>query len=572
MSNIFISYGDITPNAKENFEPFMEDKASFVDVKQIQSYSKKLPNYSNPCELYSVALDGLSVPLPENAEKTIVGLWSNQMTNGDGVFETPIMLELVANKKYYSKGFSFTFNNYDNIYCTRLKIAWYEDGVVIDEKEFEPTSAIYFCQNPINSFDKLVFTFYSLNMPYNRLVLRSLDFGEGIGFEGKNLRSIKIGQQIDPISTSIEINTCDFTLEAEMSEKYSFQSKQPIMVYFNDELKSTTFIRTAKRTAENLYQITSEDYINVLENMLFVGGVYERQNAVALIKEILDTAHTPYTISSVFDDVIVSGHIPYTTCREALMQVAFAIGAVVDTSNSSVVEIYPIDEEIKQEIPLNRIMQGQNFDDKETVTSVELTSHQYEPSENEREIYNAEKNGVGDNIFIKLTSPMHSFSIENGEILRSGANFVVINALDGCKVKGKQYEHKTFVKSKKNPELDYEIENIVAINNATLVSALNVDERLNVCYNWLTRRKETRFKVIEGKHVKGGEPYTYGSVKYGAIRYGEIEPKTVIYDEAVNVGNVIVANTAFLGKITGIITSQNYNLNGGIIVKDVVLK
>lgn len=573
MSNVFISYGDITPNAKENFEPTMEDKAFFVDVKQIQSYSMKFPNYSNPCERYSVALDGVSKPLPESDENTITGLWSNQMSNAEGVFETPILLELTANKKYSSKGFSFTFNDYEQIYCTHLNITWYADGEIIHSEDFNPNTAIYFCKKQVENFNKVIVTFYSINMPYNRLVLRSLQFGEGIGIQGNQLRNVKIGQSIDPLSTKIEINTCDFVLDNSNGVEYSFKKRQPIMVYFNEELKSTTFVNTAKRTSQNLWRITSEDYISVLENVIFVGGIYKEKNAVELMQEIFEVAHAPFSISSDFESATVTGYIPYTSCREALMQVAFAIGAVVDTSNSSVIEVYALSKEIKQKVPLNRIMQGQNFRDKDPVTSVELTSHQYEISDEETTVYDATESGVGENIFIKLSSPLHSFTIENGEILKSGANFVIINALENCILKGKQYTHKTFVKSKKNPEiLDYEIENIVEIDNATLVSSQNVDNRLEECYNWLTKRDESNFRVVEGKHITGGRPYTYGSVRYGLIKYGEIEPKQVTYDQAVNVGEMIQAETSYLGDITGTIIEQTFNLNGGIIVKDVVLR
>ena len=40
------------------------------------------------------------------------------------------------------------------------------------------------------------------------------------------------------------------------------------------------------------------------------------------------------------------------------------------------------------------------------------------------------------------------------------------------------------------------------------------------------------------------------------------------YDSIVNLGDIITAETEYLGNVTGRIKSQRYSLNGGIIVKE----
>lgn len=257
------------------------------------------------------------------------------------------------------------------------------------------------------------------------------------------------------------------------------------------------------------------------------------------------------------------------------MQVAFAIQAVVDTSNSEVVKVFALEEDVKQTIPLNRIMQGQNFADDETVTGVEVAVHSYKPITETVDVYDATESGTGNNIFIKFSEPLHDLSITNGEIVSSGTNYAIINANAGCILQGQQYEHTTQTRRKNNPVVSAsEIEKVVSVENATLVSQYNIDNVLNKCYNWLIKTNTTNLKIVEGKHIQYGEPYKYGTgLKYGTrLKYGGKHPNIITYDEKVNVCENIKAETEYLGVVSGRLIKQSFNLNGNIIIKEAVLK
>lgn len=577
-SGIAIRYGDVAPEAKENFKP-LASESQFDTLAQLQQYNLSFPNYVNPCELYQTVLDGTASAFPSVPETANLGLWSEQISNDDGTFTEPIVLELESVGQYSSQGLTFTFDTYNGIYPTRLKIKWIrstDEGITtLDEKEFMPDNAFYFCRSQVENYNKIVITFYSLNMPKNRLKLHVIDYGYGTFFYGNELRNTKLIQEIDPISTQISINTADFTLDSKTDMEYSFQAKQPLSVYFNGQLKATTFVKSSKRQARFLWQIQSEDYIGLLDSIPYYGGIYTNAKAVDILDDIFTVAKVPYSIEDIFVDATVTGHIPYTTCRDAIMQVAFAIQAVVDTSNSEVVKVFALEDDVKQTIPLNRIMQGQNFADEETVTGVDVTVHTYIPlPESERDyLYKAEDSGTGENILVVFPGPQHNVQISSGEILRLGTNYAVINANAGCQLWGQGYEHKTTVRRKSNPVvLASEIEKIVAIDNATLVSVNNIDNVLDKCYNWLVKTNTTNLKIVEGKHVQYGDYIKYGEKKYGTFKYGEKTPNIVTYDEPVNIGENIQAETEYLGVVGGRLIKQSFNLNGNIIVKEAVLK
>ena len=594
---VAIRYGDVAPEAKENFYPSVNDKADFVNLSQLQQYNLDFPNYANPCELYQTVLDGTATAFPSVPEQANLGLWSERISNDSGFFvdengkKEPIVLTLTSEGQYSSQGLTFNFDTYNQIYPTHINVKWYRNGEIIrdeneqpQDKNFYPDNAFYFCRNKVENYNKVVITFYSLNMPKNRLKLRVIDYGYGTFFYGDELRGVKLIQEIDPISTQISINTADFTLDSKFSDmEYSFQAKQPLSVYFNGELKATTFVKKSTRKAKRLWSIQSEDYIGLMDSIPYYGGIYTNKNAVELLTDIFTVAKVPYSIDNVFVNAVVTGYIPYTTCRDALMHVAFAIQAVVDTSNVDYVNIYKLtaDNEFAQEpIPLNRIMQGQNFADDETVTGVEVAVHSYKPITEIADVYDATESGTGQNIFVKFSEPLHDLTISKGTFATDDdgnelkhTNYAVINANAGCILQGQKYEHTTQTRRQDNTiVLANEVEKIVAIENATLVSQYNIDNVLEKCYNWLIKTNQTNLKIVEGKHVQYGDYYKYGEHKYGTFKYGQKYPNIITYDERVNVGENIAAETEYLGVVRGRLIKQSFNLNGNIIVKEAVLK
>jgi hypothetical protein len=338
-------------------------------------------------------------------------------------------------------------------------------------------------------------------------------------------------------------------------------------------LKATTFVKSSKRKSKFLWNIQSEDYIGIMDGVPYYGGIYTNANAVDILNDIFSVAKVPYKIDETFADEKITGYIPFTTCREALMQVAFAIQAVVDTSDSDVVKVFELDDEIKQTIPLNRIKQGQNFVDDETVTGVEIAVHSYKPIIETLDAYDASESGVGENIFVKFNEPLHDLSIINGEIIQSGTNYAIINANVGCVLSGQKYEHTTQTQRKNNPMvLANEIEKIISVEKATLVSSYNVDKIMKKCYNWLITSNTINLNIIEGKHVEYGDFVKYGNAKYGTRKYKEKTPDIITYDEPINIGDNIKAETEYRGVLSGRIIKQTFDLNGNIIVKKCTMR
>lgn len=553
MSGVLVTYGGFAINSDKTFSVDAEHKESFVKEQTLLDRNLTYKNIGNPCELYSVVLDGSVSAFPENPETENLGYWSNILSDDDGFFKSPIVIDFVGTEKISSAGISVAFDSQKGIFPTDVTISWFDGSVLLATEDFNVNSAKYLFLKRVELYDRVEMHFKRLNMPQNRLKIQSVAFGLIASSDTDILlKNTRISRAVSPISTEIPINTFNFSFTSKDNIDYAFQERQPVDVLFNENLQGQFFVKSARRLSKTTYDVNCEDFFGILNSVDFEGGIYEEKNASELIEEIFSVAQIPFSISSEIESETVTGHIPYTTCREALKQVLFAIQAVADTSNSTSVKIYKIKNESTQEIPLERLMQGLKISTEARISAVEVTAHTYTPTENVQKVFDAKQNETGKNIFVKFSVPLHSLSITNGEILRSGANFAVINANSGCTLSGKTYEHLQSVKvMRNNALLSTDTENVRSISNATLVTPKNLDRILKKCYNYLVKTKTINAKIVESKHeTKNG----------------------FIYDLSVKISDTISVNTDYEGIQKGLVEKQTYNLNGGILVKEVTMK
>ena len=564
MANgVKIKYGDVAPEAKENFTPATTDKACFVDLANLNQYNLMVGNYANPCELYQTILDSSTEVFPESPGDVNMGYWSESISGADCNFVTPIVLTFQSEGNYSSQGITLTFDTDNNIFCNSLNIKWYQGERLLNEVDFVPNSAFYFCRQQVEYYNKVVIVFNSMNMPYNRLKLRSIDYGYGTFFYGDELRNVKLIQEVDPISATIPINTVDFSLDSKTDMEYSFQAKQPLTVYYNNNLKSTMFVERSKRTAKRMWIVNCEDYTGILDGITFMGGMYSGQDAYDLLDSILTKAKVPHTITKNLKGVLLYGYIPICSCREAVQHICFSTCTVAKTINSETFDIDFLSTEVSQTVEKKRIRQGQSFEDSDRITEVQITQHSYielTGSDNRVEAYNASDSGTGTDILVQFSEPLHDLTITNGAITKSGANYAIITTTSkNCILSGYVYQDNAIIKSQKNPNvLASDLEYIKKIENETLISSHNVSTVLSNCYAYYISTTKISMQIEDGKHTA-----KYGECLYGTANYGGYK-----YDTPAEVGDIIIAETEYLGTLQGRITSSRFNLNGGIVLKE----
>ena len=599
---VSIKYGDFAPEAKENFEADVTSKAPFVNLKEFNEYNLRVGDYANPCEGYQTLLDSTAEIFPDNAENIKTGYWSDSVSDENGKFPEPIVFTFIADtkdgaRKYTSSGVTLTFDTDNNIYPKYVKVQWYrvngETEELLHEQEYTPNSAFYFCQGLneenkpkiIEYYNKVIITIDNMCLPYNRLKLRSVDYGYGTVFMRNELREVNIIQEINPISDTLPINVCDFTLDSKTNIEYSFQAKQPLSVYYDDKLKATVFVDRAQRTSKNLWKIESEDYTGILDRVKFMGGMYFDKCAHKLLEEIFAVAKVPYTITSSLggenceedcencekDCEKVSGYIPICSCREAVRKVCFATQRAVSTINSDTYDIVDLDTGISQDIDKGRIRRGQTFTENDRVTEVQLTYHKYSelpeeaPDASTPLKFSRGDYEIGEELFVEFKEPFAQLRPTGCEILESGTNYAKVKITNASgSLQGRPYKHETFIKKQQRKDrLESEIDNIKIIDNETLVSASNVDEILPKIFQYYTNSTKANM-LIEEASVVAQPTVKYGEKKYGEFVYGST--KTV---SEINAGDIIRFETEYMGVPYGRIYGARYNLNSNKPLKEV---
>ena len=371
-------------------------------------------------------------------------------------------------------------------------------------------------------------------------------------FGSGDLISANILEEVDPISAELRINTLDFVLHNKNSEFsminpsgiYTLlQERQPLTVHeYLDGVKKnmgTFYLDNWQNETESTIKMGAIDLIGVMDSTDFKGGMYVNVPAGVIIGEVMESAGISYELDNSLYSIPTSGYIPICTHREALQQIALAIGAIVDCSRSNKVRIYKNSTVLSEPIPRNRKLVGHKLKLKTLVTGVEVTSHNYVASAESVELF---KNSlpVGTHE-ITFNEPVHSLSITGASIVKSGANYAVINVASAGSIvlTGKKYIDNTKIVGVYNAELlAGEKSNVVSAKKATLISDTNALDTAQRLYDYYQKRLQDEGKII-------------------------------LRDE--KCGDIVTLDTMHNQQIQGFIEKLGINLTGGFIANSTIV-
>lgn len=559
QSGIKIVYDDVAPYAKENSNPQVIDaglcpgadtfpgpevypaptviRNTFPDLKRDDL---KYPGYALCLPRFAL-LNGDYINFPDDAQG--YGFISDEISDSNGRFEytmtqeptlpgeypsiflypspglekeikTPT-LEITFNRKFTSVGLLLTFNDMSGDFASRINVKWYSGEQLLSDLNFEPNETKYFCSNYVQLYDRIIITFMETSKPCRPVFLTRIDYGIYRDFMGDEIKEINCLQEINAISESISVNTMDFTVKTKSSVPFDLQKKQKLSLYFNGGLIGNFYLKNGARKSKTDYYMDTHDAVGLLDGNEFPGGIYSGQLVPDVISQIFDGEDFNYLLDETFNNITLSGYIPYTTKRAALMQIAFAIGAVVDTSNYDGVIIYP--KQTKNTGEFDKVFEGLTLDHSDVVTGIRLTGHSYQRSEESEELYNDELSGT---VQVTFSEAHHSLSISGGVISQSGDNYAIIKGTGGAVVlTGKKYHHYMFMISRENPNIFFN-KNIKEVKEATLINKENAQQALDRVYEYYQRAENVTCEVILEDKVIGqvvGIDTDYDGVKVGTI-------------------------------------------------------
>lgn len=258
MSRTTILYKDIAPGAEEDAAVTASGGESFSNLAELP-HGLSLPDPIITGELNAWGLDG-SFVLRGSKQPAF---WSSTLSGEDCEFEAPPAITITFDQQYSSLGISITFDQTGGDYCTEVNIKWYQGSTLKAYKDFSPNGTFYYCNQRVESYNKVVITLKKTSLPYRRARVDHIIFGIYRTYGMSELRSASIVNQTSLISTEVPISTMRWTLDSLEDVDFLFQLKQPVEVSNNDNLIGVFYINSHSRSGPSVYSIECYDAIGV---------------------------------------------------------------------------------------------------------------------------------------------------------------------------------------------------------------------------------------------------------------------------------------------------------------------
>lgn len=465
-------------------------------------------------------MDGSFSFFPEVPEQYFWGLWSTTQSDKSGVFADPPVLDITFTQDHSSSGLTLHFYSPTEDWASRVKIQWFgQDGGLIATELFYPNAVDYYCAKKVENYRRIRIHFLETNRPGRYLKLAGIDYGVYLHFSGHEIVEAHVLEECDPLSSEISINTLNVSLynkEGRFSilnpEGYFdvLQHKQKFTVWedVKQDARSTGsvsycmgtfYLSDWSNSGDTLADFSAVDAIGLLDGAPFDGGIYD--TTAAELAEAILTGYS-YTLDGSLAAERVQGYIAAGTRREALQQLAFAIGAVVDCSRGELIRIAPAPSKASGMITYDRKLQdGSKVALNPLITAVAVTAHRYLPGEATEELYRDTLDPGIYRVTFNAPAVVDSLTVTGAELTESGVNLctlTVAKAGEVC-VTGRKYTDSTVVLRRTAANLPPNAQdNELTVTDATLVGPSRAEAVAVRVLEHYAQRYEQNFSMVAG--------------------------------------------------------------------------
>lgn len=508
-------------------------------------------------------LDGDFKFMPANPDAGFVSIEMSGAGAGD-LDAAPPEITIEFGSMHSTSGITLLFSKSGD-YHDMLAVTFFLSGVG-STTMYYPTG-ITFTTGAVAAFDKILIKFHSTSRPQRFARLLNIDFDTITVFTGVTIRTANLVEEIDPLSMTLSIDTLELKL---FSSDAAFSVVNPTGVYSDLQRKqpldvseivdgSTVFIGRFyldrwESLSENEAIFYASDAVGILDAQTFLGGLWSysfyplpgvfapiaSQDIIALV---MAAANQQYTLDAALLNIDVTGWLPICTCRDALQQIAFAIGAYITCSRSSMIQIKPLrllaDVAVVDETILRANM-GMNSPVEliPLVTDVEVIANDFTYNGTVSEIILDVTLPIGTHrvLFNKpvwdwsvagtgTTSSMSMDKLNYSDLVVDLAGTFIFTATAVFDLNKKQFAVNASLGA-------YAARNVVKIDNATLVNSTNAQAVAQRVYDYYQQR---------------------------------YKQKTKLFAPTAQVGDVVLIDTQSSRQIKGIVEKMATNLSGGFV-------
>lgn len=388
--SVNVIYKDVALGADNDATVTTTEKMSFSDV-------SKIPFGVNPPALLTCELNGWGLSPQYKARNNThnIAFWSNTQSGDDCIFTNAPTITLAFTEQYTTTGLTIQFALESFDYCRKLTVYWYQGGNLRAEEEYTPTSPHFVINKTVEAFDKLTFVFTETSLPRKRCKIEKITIGVVRDFGETELTNVKAIHEVDLISDTVPINVLDVNVHSRDEVDYIFQKKQPVEFTNNGDLIGVYYIDKGERTGRLNISFSCKDAIGLLDLITVGGGLWLTDTPLTTVLNDVFGGAYEFDISPEYETATLRGYIePNKKGREALQHIAFALGAVVDTTGTHKIRIFAPPTGTTEAIDEKETYTGGKVVTTDTVTAVEVTAFEIvdaRPNDNDESI---EYNGI----------------------------------------------------------------------------------------------------------------------------------------------------------------------------------
>lgn len=358
---IAIRFGQTDPAAKAASRPTLHGQAGWSKGADLQKERRDVvvQNYAT-LEPNQAVLDGTQRHFPTHTNGRDWGFWSDAPSDENGEFAAPPRVDIAFGSAHKSAGLSLYFYPFSDDWASKVEICWFAPNgtTLLHRGQYRLGGTTAVVQQAVSGWGRITIAFLQTNIPRRFIKLQGLEYGLIRQFDDQTVDTAEILEEIDPLSDVVSVNTLRFCIKTHhpafshisgnlqddmLMRGQSLQVEadgKPFGTFFLDNWKDTT-------GGGMVFSFSAHDALGVLDKQEFMGGVYTGKPAIELVEELWNICFPTRFIRYRFDkdlaDATVTGFLPISSCRQALQQIAFAIGAAVNSEREGVVWLYKRD-------------------------------------------------------------------------------------------------------------------------------------------------------------------------------------------------------------------------------------
>ena len=328
-----------------------------------------------------------------------------------------------------------------------MNVKWYRDTTLLEDQDYTVDDANYFCDTQVQAYNKIVITIGNMTKPNRLLKVFNIDDGITRTFYNDELENADLIEEITENNQALNINQAELGILPKTTTGVLFQRTLPFSLYRNGVLVGKFFVdASTSNTDKTYYKLRLSDYISMLNDQTYLGGLYNNETVANIVTDILGTI--PYELDSTLGAYTISGYLGIMSKREALREVAFCTNAIVDTSRVEKIIIKPIPTTVSATLGADKIIDiestQQNIVTKYTLNTTVLT----DTTTSADDLFTGTISGTQ---MIAFDSPHYNLTITGGSIVASNINYAIISGSGAVTLKGKAYTEVVNSQSKDNP-------------------------------------------------------------------------------------------------------------------------